>query len=140
MTLVKAEEGLEVRTRGFVGLTISLDVITAEAWVSSKKEIYLELARKVISPFLASLIPATPVMETSALPTTSPPTSSAIFFNSRLLRDFPLFFLCVGIIQSLGHLIGQVTAFTLINQHTVIKDKRVTLVLTKVLDDNLDFL
>src|SRR3989338_4508162 len=117
MTFVKAWDGLEVRINGLVWLTTSLEVITAEAWVSSRKTRYLGLDKKVMSPFLASLIPATPVMETSALPTISPPTSSAIFLSSRLLNDFSLFFLCVGIIQSLDDLIGQITSFALIDQH-----------------------
>ena len=140
ITLVKACEGLEVRTSGLVLLTTSLEVITAEALVASRKARYFGFDKKVMSPFLASLIPATPVIETSALPTISPPTSSAIFLSSRLLDGSPLFFLCVGIIQNLDDRVRQITAFALINQHAVVKNIRIALGFSVILNHGFDFL
>src|SRR3989338_6323602 len=99
--------------------------MTAEARVASRYERYFVLERKVMSPSLASLMPATPVIATSESPTSSPSTSAASSFNFKLFLA-PLFFLfCVGVIQCLGDLWRQVTSLTLVNENAIIKNKRI---------------
>src|SRR5437016_1465164 len=50
MTLVKASDGLAVRTSGLSLEEISLEVMTAEACVSRKKGRYFVFDKNVISP------------------------------------------------------------------------------------------
>ena len=76
--MVKANEGLSVRISNLDFDSISLDVIIADAFVSSIKEAYLELAKNVISPSFASFIPLIPLIITSLFPTISPFISLAI--------------------------------------------------------------
>jgi hypothetical protein len=83
--LAKAREGFSVRIIGFPGKLNSFEVIIAEAWVWLKRGAYLELARKVRSPSLASFIPLMPVTSTDGSPTTSPSMSLAISLKVLLI-------------------------------------------------------
>src|SRR3989338_5545212 len=106
--------------------------MTAEARVRRKKGRYFTFERNVISPFSASLMPATPVIRRLRSPISSPPTSWAISDSFRLFAASFLF--GVVVIQNLDDLGGKVVAFALINQHAVIEDISVALGLAKVLD------
>jgi hypothetical protein len=77
-TLAKASEGFSVFTKGFRELFIDFETITAEAAVLASSDSYLELAKKVMSPFTASFMPEIPVIFISEFPLTSPSISFAI--------------------------------------------------------------
>src|SRR5262245_7886808 len=105
--LPKARSGLRTARAG-MGAGVPSETMTADAWVDARSGAYFELARKVMSPGPASLMPFTARMTVFPSPVTFPPTRRASSSSVTSMRAPSALLLAVGLLLELLLLVFRV--------------------------------